>query len=114
MVRGRTSLPIVTALGSQARLRIVSILADDPEKEWPVADLCNVANVSTSAFHEHRDALEDWKFMEKLDFADAGRRGPLYRLADSENAERVAELATTLNSHVEAAGAVEERQNFFG
>ena len=115
VIGDRMSLSIVSTLGSQTCLRIIRIFADDPRKAWSVADLCDAVNVSTSVFHQHRDELVNWGFIEKISASDEDRRDQMYRLADADCAERYAGLTAALNACAKDVGVVEgEVQSFFG
>lgn len=85
--------------GSNLRTELVTVLVEERDRWFIAADLCDLAGISTSAFHrDHKTDLIAAGIMACR--TTDGKQSPMYSLADTEQAELLAQLVDTLESSV--------------
>ncbi len=89
-------------LGSEARCDLLAVLAERRDEWLTAAELCEQAGISRSGFHrDHKPLLLSFDILDRRDEDADGHTFPTYRLADTEQADLLAELHGVLEEKLE-------------
>lgn len=109
MERNRFDPALSQVFGSQVRSKLVAVLVERREDWLTAAELCNLADVSQSGFHrDHKSVLLDFGLVERRNGDSVTDQSPRYALADTEQADHVANLHYALQSQLENSGPLLE------
>lgn len=82
------STVLVDALGGNAKIRILSVLVSEYDRDLNATEICGKAGIGSSTFYNHIDDLRRWGLVEQTRMAG---NSPMYQINhDSEAAERFA------------------------
>lgn len=81
--------PLVALFGRPARVKIVSVLVEERNRELGAGEIARRAGVASDAVSDHLDALEVLGVATRSGETDAAQR---YRLANTDIADRLCHL----------------------
>lgn len=97
---------LVNALGGGARIRILSALLGEYDRDLNVTEIAALADVDDATVYRHLDSLRAWGFVEKT--RDVGNSS-LYQIdTDSDVVERFARLEHALIEQLAAKETADE------